>query len=343
MKGGSRSRLGLALLLGVWAVAASLASCSPDGADLDRQALDVPATCADLAERGSLRVLTLNLHFSAIRERPRRLETISDFIAAEGVDVALLQEAVGGVLSGSRNSARDLRDALSDRHGLAFDLRTAVEDGVPGVLTVANAILSRCAVLEARTAALPEIAELEVLGHRFRLGRNVVMARLLVPKIGEISVYNTHLCARCTADQRRRQLVEALAFIGANEEGGGRPVIFGGDLNLDLHGADDAERALYGLMAEAGLRDAASAVTGAVGQLCAQPARPDAYCTVGVAEPTRPHSKRIDYLFARDFGGILAYRTVFNPRLDPTQTAVSNHAGVMVELDLTTGRALARP
>ena len=50
-----------------------------------------------------------------------------------------------------------------------------------------------------------------------------------------------------------------------------------------------------------------------------------------------------DEALARDFGGILAYRTVFNPRLDPTQTAVSNHAGVMVELDLTTGRALARP
>lgn len=332
----------LAGFLGVCMVAVAMAGCSPADPDLDRSPHpDVWASCEDLAERGSLRALTINLFFSEIQERARRLRDISDFIAAEGVDVVLLQEVVGGVLAGSRGTGLDLRDLLRDRHGLVFDSGTAIEDGVPGLLTVANAVLSRCSVLATRTVALPEIAELEILGGRFRLGRNVVMVRLLVPEIGEISVYNTHLCARCTVEERRRQLAVALAFIGANEHGGARPVIFGGDLNLDLQRDDGAERALYDLIARAGLRDTATAGNGAVDRLCAQPAMPDAYCTVGVAEPVRPHSRRIDYLFVRNVGGIASHRTVFNPEVDPTQPAVSNHAGVMAELFLVRAAAPA--
>lgn len=296
-------------LLGVCMVVVSMSSCSLVDSDFDQSARpDVRVNCEDLAERRSLRALTINLQFSEIRER--------------------------GVLAGTRSTALDLHDLLRDRHGLVFDSRTALEDGVPGLLTVANAVLSRCPVLDMRTAALPEIAELEVLGGRFRLGRNVVMVRLLVPEVGEIGVYDTHLCARCTAEQRRRQLAAALAFVTANEDGGARPVIFGGDLNLDIHRDARVDRALYDLILHANLRDTATANIDPVEQLCAQPAEPDAYCTVGVAKPIRPHSRRIDYLFVRNVAAIAVHRVVFNPRIDPTQPAVSNHAGVLAELVL---------
>ncbi len=332
------------LLLALCLLTASAAGCSPGHDDVQAsQEPEARAACPDLAERGSLRILTLNLHFSAIRERDRRLRVIADFVAAEAIDVVLLQEVAAGLLVRSRGTALELQDLLRDRHGLVLDERSAVEDGVPGLLTVANAVLSRCRVLDERTVALPEIAELELLGFRFRLGRNVLAVRLLVPRIGEIDVFDTHLCARCTAGERRRQLEAALAFIEKSDREGERPVIFGGDLNLDLERDGGAEKALHALIEATGLRDTATLKGEAADRLCAQPEKPDRYCTVGVAEPIRPQSRRIDYLFARGLGAIAGYRTVFNPRIDQGQPAVSNHAGVMAELMLVPAAAPPAP
>ena len=333
-----------ALLFALCLLTAFSAGCSPGPGDArPSQEPEARAACRDVAERGSLRVLTLNLHFSAVRDRDRRLRAIGDFIAAEAIDVVLLQEVAAGLLVRSRSTALELQDLLRDRHGLVLDERSAVEDGVPGLLTVANAVLSRCLVLDERAVALPEIAELGILGFRFRLGRNVLMTRLLVPEIGEIDVYNTHLCASCTAKERRRQLEAALSFIEKNDREGERPVIFGGDLNLDLERDGGAEKALYALIEATGLRDTATMDGEAADRLCAQPEKPDRYCTVGVAEPIRPQSRRIDYLFARDVGAIAGYRTVFNPRIDPGQPAVSNHAGVVAELMLVSAAAPPAP
>ena len=97
------------------------------------------ARCNDVAEREFLNVLNINLLFSEVLNRDERLEDIADFVADNNVDVLLLQEVVTGVLVNTENSAQDLREILSKKHNVDYNIRTAFEIGLPGLLAVANA------------------------------------------------------------------------------------------------------------------------------------------------------------------------------------------------------------
>jgi maltose 6'-phosphate phosphatase len=95
--------------------------------------------CTDVIQRGVLNVLTLNMLFSDIDDRTARFERIATFVhsqAAAGnpVDVLLLQEAAGGRLVQTENSAQDFQALLNQHEGLHYTLRTAYANGVPGLL-----------------------------------------------------------------------------------------------------------------------------------------------------------------------------------------------------------------
>src|SRR3712207_3989153 len=92
------------------------------------------APCADVLQRGVLHVLTINLLFSAVEDRPVRLERLAHFVRSqfEGgqpVDVLLWQEAAGGLLVHTENSAQDLQALLSEGDGLDYRLSTAYATG----------------------------------------------------------------------------------------------------------------------------------------------------------------------------------------------------------------------
>ena len=122
------------------------------------------ARCNNIAEKGFINVLDINILFSEIQNRDQRLEDIADFAASNDVDVILLQEVVNGVLVGTENSAQDLREILRDKHNLDYNLSTAFELGAPGLLSVANAILSRCEITFTQVKRLPFTVELEING-----------------------------------------------------------------------------------------------------------------------------------------------------------------------------------
>jgi hypothetical protein len=69
----------------------------------------------------SVKFMTINLLFSEVDDRNKRLRRIADYVADNNVDVLLLQEVVGGELVNTRNSAVDLR-ACPKR---SFDRETA--------------------------------------------------------------------------------------------------------------------------------------------------------------------------------------------------------------------------
>lgn len=328
------------------------------------------ATC-DAGERGALNVLTINLLFSEIEMRDDRLRAIAGFAAESEVDVILLQEMVSGALVETTNSARDLRNILSGEEGLDYELHTAVEAGVPGVLLSANAVLSRCDIWRREVAFLPPARELNVDDEGgLPFPRNVMLSRLDVPDFGRIDVYNTHACADCTARERDRQIRAILDFI---EETGARhpsrPVVFGGDLNLDrLRGAAH-ERTYRRIVADGFIDGYAEAVADPLDSLCEDTEVPDEHCTFGVTrlrslsvtdalalleelpflalspllfelllqdleEPGRPAARRIDYVFGRGFGSVQDGLVVFNPEVVQGEPAVSDHAGVFVSLGL---------
>ncbi|MDH3662482.1 MAG: endonuclease/exonuclease/phosphatase family protein [Alphaproteobacteria bacterium] len=306
---------------------ASLAGCmmTPDN----------EASCPDIGDSGQLNVLTINLLFSEIETRDERLASIAQFIADNRVDFVMLQEVVGGQLVRTENSALDLQDALADDHGLTFDSRTAFETGIPGLLTVANAVLSRCDILDQRVQRLPKTSELEIGGQTFPLFRNVTMTRLDLPDVGNVSVYNTHLCARCTVAERAEQLNVLLDFVDESEAmtPSGVASVLGGDLNIDIFRDGGEARPLYDGIIGAGFTDTA-ADGRTLEELCENRRAADEHCTVGVSDLNGPNARRIDYIFARGFGEVLANRVAFNPLIDSEQPTVSDHAGVFSSIAL---------
>jgi maltose 6'-phosphate phosphatase len=329
------------------------------------------ATCDDIAERGRLNVLTINLLFAEIETRDERLRQISAFAAANQVDVILLQEVVAGFLVRTENSAADLQEILSVEQGLDFELRTAFEAGQPDILAVANATLSRCAVLRAETAPLPAASELTIEGQVVPIPRNALMTLLELPGLGRASVYNTHLCAGCAPSERTSQIEAILGLIGQMQliQPPDRLSLLGGDFDLDPL-ASPEDRADYDRILAAGFLDAyATAVAVPLEAICANPQVPDEHCTIGVSplsnriELSRdlafsadlpivedvdldlplslevplteaPSAQRIDYIFARNVPSSISARVVFNPLIDPAQPAVSDHAGVLASFML---------
>lgn len=280
------------------------------------------AQCRDVASRNHLNVLTVNLAFFEIDRREERLRLIAAFAKdraddGEPVDVILLQEVVGGALTGTDNSAKDLRAALAP---LDYNLKTVFETGLPGVLSTANAILSRCKITATLFTFLPLTSEqLQIEGLEIPTTRNVMMARLKIPGASrafrKVNVYNTHLCAGgggtiggvvatgCSVSERGAQLGAALRFVKAAERlfsfFRARPHVFGGDLNIDNFRSPDGdglfgvEKPLYdSIISGAGFTDAyAASQATPLDDLCEDGADPtgfqewvpDEHCTTGVS------------------------------------------------------------
>ncbi len=291
-----------------------------------------------------LKFMTINLLFSEVDDRNKRLRAIADYVAAKKVDVLLLQEVVGGELVGTQNSADDLRDLLRDEHNLNYFLRTAFETGVPGLLSTANAILSRFEIELSDNHRLPWVTEEEFLGFDVKLPRNVMLTRLLIPGFGEVDVFNTHLCSRCSPDDREDQLDEVFDFIEKyqNDVGAPRPTVLGGDMNFGLFANNGDERFLYGKVLAEGFSDTYAKYIIAAGSgqetletLCENKDNADEHCTVGVSDLDGSNARRIDYIFARDFGPPVESQVVFNPNApNGVPPTISDHAAVVVHLNL---------
>ena len=271
------------------------------------------------------------------------MKDIADFAAGNDVDVILLQEVVNGVLVGTENSAQDLRKFLRDRHNLDYNISTAFELGTPGLLSVANAILSRCEIRFAQVQRLPFTVELEFDGTVIVVSRNVQVTRLLIPGLGKINVYNTHLCARCEINERAQQLDVLLDFVNDLDTNmpGNIPSTLGGDFNFDRFDNEGAEKFLWETIINKGFIDAYAdfIITSSGGQetletLCEDEDNADEHCTVGVSELNGPNARRVDYIFTKSPSIIRDARVVFNTLVNNEEPTVSDHAGVFISLEL---------
>lgn len=303
--------------------------------------LRAKADCEDVAQRGTLSVLTINILFHEVKDRTQRLRTIADFVKEKSqwgdpVDVILLQEVVGGVVATTKNSALDLKNLLKSR-GLDYNLAYRLANGVPGALSVGNAVLSRCKINLTLSQMLPIVAEEPFTDVAVPLRRGVIMVRLDAPGYGRINVYNTHLCAFCTPESRLEQ-AEVLARFLELVEGilpGDNPVVLGGDFNTDLN--VPAQLPVYDLFTvDQGFIDSYAEVNGCTD--CCSIAEGFLGCTYGV--PGNPYldnpfssdnePKRIDYILAKGVGEVLSSEVVFNE--DPYWA--SDHSGVLTTFTL---------
>jgi maltose 6'-phosphate phosphatase len=212
------------------------------------------------------------------------------------------------------------------------------------LLSTANAILSRFEIESSDDHRLPWVTEEEFLGIDVKLPRNVMLTRLLIPGFGEVDVFNTHLCSRCSPEDREDQLGEVFDFIEKfqNDIGPPRPTVLGGDMNFDLFANNGEERFLYDKVLAEGFSDtyANYIIAAASGQetldaLCENKDNADEHCTVGVSDLDGSNARRIDYIFARDFGPPIESQVVFNPNApNGVPPTVSDHAAVVVHLRL---------
>jgi maltose 6'-phosphate phosphatase len=301
------------------------------------------ARCDNITEKGFISVLDINLLFSEVKNRDKRLEDVAEFAASNDVDVLLLQEVVNGTLVKTENSAQDLREILRDKHNLDYNISTAFEAGLPGLLSVANAILSRCEISFTQVEQLPFASEIEFDGTVISLSRNVQLTRLMIPERGKINVYNTHLCARCEINDRSEQLDALLEFLNSMDTNmpGNHPSVLGGDFNFDRFDNEGAEKFLWEKIINNGFIDAYAdfIIANSGGQetldtLCEDEDNADEHCTVGVSELDGPNARRIDYIFTKSPATIRAAIVVFNELVNDDEPTVSDHAGVFISLDL---------
>jgi maltose 6'-phosphate phosphatase len=298
------------------------------------------ANCDDVIHRGDsghLNLMTLNLLFSEFTDREERLETIADFIAKndEPIDVILLQEAVGGLLSGTENSSLDLKHLLAER-GLFYNHSFRIENGLKHIFSEGNAILSRCEILSTFHQSLPYVREVFLDGFEIPLKRIVMESRIHIPDWGDMNVYHTHLCAYCSPKERLDQTEILMGFIEniENELQEGSPMILGGDFNIDLNLPEDFPS--YQLITQSGWIDTYTYDHRCI-SCCTSPT--DSGCTFAVegnpyainpitGQPEK--AARVDYVFMKGEkispGGSTV---VFN-----SAPWVSDHSGVLTRINL---------
>ena len=304
------------------------------------------AICDAVAARGHLNILDINVLFLR-KDMDKRFGYIADFAAENNVDVILLQEIVGGSFFGTENSAQDLREILRKKHGLYYNISTALEFGETNVAWGANVILSRCTIKSAKVESLPFVERLlkrnEIETKAIALNRNVQMARLEIPERGKINVYNTHLCARCDIGGRARQLEALLEFVNNLETNmpEDNPSVLGGDFNFDLFDNEGAEKFLWEKIIDNNFIDAYAEfmITNSSGQetldtLCEDEDNADKHCTVGVSKLNGHNARRVDYIYTKSPASIRAARVVFNTLVNEGELTVSDHAGVFISLNL---------
>jgi maltose 6'-phosphate phosphatase len=298
------------------------------------------AACPDVAGRRNLNIMTVNLLFSEINERQQRLARIADFAQQQAeenqpIDVILLQEVVSGVLVKTRSSSGDLQSLLAAR-GLAYNQVDKLVDGIPPLLWVGNAILSRCAIPLSTWWLLPIVTEEPFQGLKIPLPRVILMAQIAAPGAGRFNIYNTHFCAFCEPEQRWKQAQSALGFIRWIQTFTFRPrAVFGGDLNVDLNvnGFD-----IYSAIQGTGFMDSyyeyREAQSDACFTLSCCVSDTDPGCTYGVADdpyvgsfpvPAGP-AARIDYVFLDDRLNVGPSRVVFRTT---GEGFVSDHSAVL--------------
>ncbi len=303
------------------------------------------AVCTDVATRSTLNVLTINLDFAELQDRPARLTRIANFAAGQAqaghpIDLILLQEVVGGSLAGTANSSADLRQLLAAR-GLGYNLSYHLANGIPGVLAVGNAILSRCAIVFALSQFLPFVNEQLLPGLDIPLNREVMMIRINIPNVGKTNIYNTHLCAFCTPSNRLKQTQVLLGFMRTVELffPGNIARVLGGDFNIDLN--VPGNWTVYAAILSTGSLDSYLAFNAAQcsSTSCCVPGPSDiAGCTYAVAGnpyANRPPfsvgpTARIDYIFIKNSGATNS-SVQFPP---PLNDFVSDHSAVLSTITL---------
>ena len=294
---------------------------------------------SEAAAADGIKVMSINLLFSEIDDRNKRLKIIADYVAENDVDFVLLQEVVGGDLVKTNNSAKDLEDFIFNRHNLKYYVRTETETiPIPlssDFLRVGNGILSRNKIEYSDAKKLPKTSESEIFdNYKLDFRRNVMMLRTTVNGYGPIHVYNTHLCARCKTKEREEQLDVLLQYVKKEERNlpGENPVILGGDFNIDRIKKAGVENYLYEKVLLEGFIDAyAAAAIDPLDELCEDKDNPDEHCTIGVTDLGDSNPGRIDYIFAKDFRKVTNSQIIFNSAItdDP---AVSDHSAVSVSL-----------
>jgi maltose 6'-phosphate phosphatase len=211
-------------------------------------------------------------------------------------------------------------------------------NGIPGLLTVGNAILSLHEILYTVATTLPFESEEIFQGIEIPLKRKAMMSRINVSGFGKINVYNTHLCAYCDPQERLEQTKVLMRFIQTVEMFtlGTNPIILGGDFNIAdaLIWSDLAPE--YDLIVSKGFIDSYAMANNCV--YCCQMANSgETGCTFGVqgnpyatnlftGEPE--DSVRIDYIFLKNVPRVESSEVFLNQ--DPDW--VSDHSALLTKI-----------
>jgi endonuclease/exonuclease/phosphatase family metal-dependent hydrolase len=264
------------------------------------------------ADAPRLRVATYNiwgLPSPLLRHGERFTELPASLDALEA-DIVLIQEAFTG-------KARALTK-LERFPYAAWGPRASFGHFSSGLL-----ILSRYPIVDTARIVYPRCGGFDCFANK-----GALFLRVLVPGVGPISVFNTHLNANQHTEVRDRQIAHLMTFIHAFSQG--LPTIVGGDFN------DSGRRLLAGAADPPPLRDAHFEFAGAHPALAKRAW--DGYTADPRNNPFLDRAgtlRRLDHIFLLDGGG-RSWRTTEDELIfDGTRGKVlSDHFGVRIVAEL---------
>lgn len=287
-----------------------------DGLALDAPTFDAaPPDARAVPVTTTIKVMSVNLRHDS-DQWERRFELIADEIVRLEPDLIGLQEIEigdGSVVS----QTEELIERIDARLGAASPRYQSYEHlkiGLAGIGGEGVGLLSRYPIEETGFDDL------------YVGGRLQVFARVRVAEDVTVDLYNTHLHNDGPVELRTTQAGYVLDAMAAR--GGGKPLLFTGDMNA----VPTSE--LIGILVAGGLVDSFPAVHGAEAE------------TIGLTSPVvlaegafeQTPTRRIDYVFARDpvRGEVVPLEAVVTLKNhDEAGFYPSDHFGVMTTYEVT--------
>ncbi len=266
------------------------------------------------SSRGTLRVLTLNLHCNQEKDQAKKLKKIARVIEQDEIDIVCLQEVAEDWNDGKGDWATNTAHIINQHLSMPYHLHTDFSHRGFDQYREGLAILSRHEFSFTDSGYVSESTDIFDIH-----ARRVLMAQIFVPYYGPINVFSAHLS--WPEDGFSQQFERLSEWVNNRQEPHLAATLICGDFNIR------ADSAAYAAVVQAGdFQDQYLKVQ-----------RPDLYGQIfGIKKPapekTLHGDGRIDFIWMHRQSNLnaLAGRELFTKE---TYGRVSDHSGYMVEFE----------
>jgi endonuclease/exonuclease/phosphatase family metal-dependent hydrolase len=262
-----------------------------------------------------LNILTLNMMGASYPPLDYRFEPVVRLLTTTPVDIAMFQEAAGGLSTLLGNDMVPYLVQTLAEQGVQYDFVARDMTGIPGINMYQLGVISLNAIVFSDIRWI-------LTGTDDAWERKVLMVATELSGYGRVDAYTSHLGYGDGMEGFLLQGERIFQFIDDINAAHGAPrlTIIGGDMNMIT--SPTTPHPLYQLFLEHGFTDSYAILHADGGATFAVTGNPYV--------PNDGNPRRIDYIFVKGSADVVASEVVF----DTTGEFVSDHSGVLSTLVL---------